>query len=264
MRLMLVTAAGVGLEGRASSPSPSCLATVPLFRASFVLTVIDLDSEGDVVDQLVGSFFADEVVFDGVFQAFIESGYESGLALVREARGELSELGGVLAGRSCLFEVEDLAFGAALFVDIAESRSESFFEFVDAAKDGLDLVRDVVLVLAGVLAYVGFEPDEGIAPEVGRGVGDAFSPVLELAVVGFLVHAELGEEGLQSARLPVEGLRREGLDRASPSALELKDGGLELLILLLELYEYGLVVGRAVALAGGRMRGHRGCVSIAR
>jgi hypothetical protein len=108
----------------------------------------------------------------------------------------LSELGGVLAGGSCLLEEEDLAFGAVLFVDIAESCSESFLEFVDAAKDGLDLVRDVVLVLAGVLVYVGFELDEGIAPEVGRGVGDTFSLVLELAVVGFLVYAELGEEGL--------------------------------------------------------------------
>jgi hypothetical protein len=42
--LVLVTAAGIRLEGRASSLSPSCLATVPFFRVSLVLTVIDLNS----------------------------------------------------------------------------------------------------------------------------------------------------------------------------------------------------------------------------
>jgi hypothetical protein len=42
--LVLVIAAGIGLEGRASSLPPSCLATVPLFRVSFILTVINLNS----------------------------------------------------------------------------------------------------------------------------------------------------------------------------------------------------------------------------
>jgi hypothetical protein len=92
--------------------------------------------------------------------------------------------------------VEDLTFSIILFINIAESYSESFLEFVNTTKDGLDLVRDVVLVLTSVLTYIRFELDKGIAPEVGRGVSDAFSLVLKLAVISFLVYTELGEEGL--------------------------------------------------------------------
>lgn len=49
------------------------------FYSAFVLAIVDFDGHGDVLGEGFGSILPDEVVLDGVFESFVETGYKSGL-----------------------------------------------------------------------------------------------------------------------------------------------------------------------------------------
>ena len=52
------------------------------FYSAFVLAIVDFDGYGDVLGEGFGSILPDEVVLNGVFESFVETGYKSGLYLI--------------------------------------------------------------------------------------------------------------------------------------------------------------------------------------